>query len=34
MSVVDADLQMVFDHIEANRETFFARLIDYVRHPR
>jgi acetylornithine deacetylase/succinyl-diaminopimelate desuccinylase-like protein len=33
MSVVDADLQMVFDHIEANREAFLTRLMNYVRHP-
>ncbi|MGI9357076.1 MAG: M20/M25/M40 family metallo-hydrolase [Rhizobiaceae bacterium] len=27
------NLRPVFDHIEANRDTFLARLMDYVRHP-
>ena len=33
MRVVDADLQRLLDHIEANREAFVARVMDYVRHP-
>ena len=33
MSVVDADLQKLFDHVEANRDAFVARVMDYVRHP-
>ncbi|MBZ9935622.1 M20/M25/M40 family metallo-hydrolase [Mesorhizobium sp. BR1-1-16] len=32
MTIVDP-LDPVFAHIEANRESFIARLIDYVRHP-
>ena len=27
------DLSAVFDHIEANRDAFLARVMDYVRHP-
>ncbi|MBM2716286.1 M20/M25/M40 family metallo-hydrolase [Mesorhizobium caraganae] len=33
MSTVDAQLDQVFAHIEENRETFIARVMDYVRHP-
>lgn len=33
MSAVDPRLQSVFDHIEANRESFIERVMDYVRHP-
>jgi len=33
MPVVDADLQKLLDHVEANREAFIARLMGYVRHP-
>ena len=33
MSSVDPKLQSVFDHIEANRESFIERVMDYVRHP-
>jgi acetylornithine deacetylase/succinyl-diaminopimelate desuccinylase-like protein len=33
MSVVDTDLQRVLDHVEASRDAFVARLMDYVRHP-
>jgi len=29
----EARLQRVFDHIEANRENFVTRVMDYVRHP-
>lgn len=28
-----ADLQKLFNHVEANRETFIARVMDYARHP-
>ena len=28
-----SDLSAVFDHIEANRDAFLARVMDYVRHP-
>lgn len=31
--MTDSTLAQVFAHIENNRETFIARLIDYVRHP-
>lgn len=30
---VDPKLQQVFDHIEANRDSFIERVMDYVRHP-
>jgi acetylornithine deacetylase/succinyl-diaminopimelate desuccinylase-like protein len=33
MSVVDADLRKLFDHVEANRGAFIARVMDYARHP-
>lgn len=33
MPVADADLQKLFDHVEANRGAFVARVMDYVRHP-
>ncbi|MBO6539526.1 MAG: M20/M25/M40 family metallo-hydrolase [Rhizobiaceae bacterium] len=33
MSSVDPKLQPVFDHIEANRDSFIERVMDYVRHP-
>ena len=33
MSVIDADLQRLFDHVDANRDAFVARVMDYVRHP-
>ena len=33
MSIIDADLQKLFDHVVANREGFIARVMDYVRHP-
>src|SRR5918998_4866986 len=33
MSAVDPDLQKVFDHVEASRDAFIARVMDYVRHP-
>lgn len=31
--MTDAKLQAVFDHIEASRDSFVARVMDYVRHP-
>lgn len=31
--MTDAKLQAVFDHIEASRVSFVARVMDYVRHP-
>jgi acetylornithine deacetylase/succinyl-diaminopimelate desuccinylase-like protein len=31
--MTDANLQAVFDHIEANRGSFVERVMDYVRHP-
>jgi acetylornithine deacetylase/succinyl-diaminopimelate desuccinylase-like protein len=31
--MTDANLQAVFDHIEANRDSFIERVMDYVRHP-
>lgn len=33
MNDSQATLERVFAHIEANREAFIARLMDYVRHP-
>ena len=33
MTTVDTALEAVFDHIEANRDGFVARVMDYVRHP-
>lgn len=33
MSETQAMLERVFAHIEANRDTFITRLMDYVRHP-
>jgi acetylornithine deacetylase/succinyl-diaminopimelate desuccinylase-like protein len=33
VKAVDPKLQQVFDHIEANREPFIGRVMDYVRHP-
>jgi acetylornithine deacetylase/succinyl-diaminopimelate desuccinylase-like protein len=33
MRVADVDLQILFDHVEANRAAFVARVMDYVRHP-
>ena len=33
MRIADVDLQRLFDHVEANREAFVARVMDYVRHP-
>jgi acetylornithine deacetylase/succinyl-diaminopimelate desuccinylase-like protein len=33
MSAIDPDLQKVFDHVEASRDEFIARVMDYVRHP-
>lgn len=33
MRPVDPKLQQVFDHIEANRQSFIERVMDYVRHP-
>jgi hypothetical protein len=33
MSAIDSDLQKVFDHVEASRDEFIARVMDYVRHP-
>lgn len=33
MTKVDPKLQLVFDHIEENRESFITRVMDYVRHP-
>ncbi|WP_159593359.1 M20/M25/M40 family metallo-hydrolase [Chelativorans xinjiangense] len=33
MSTIDAGLQKVFDHVEANRDAFVTRVMDYVRHP-
>lgn len=33
MTKVDPELQLVFDHIEENRESFITRVMDYVRHP-
>ena len=33
MTTDSPTLARVFDHIEANRESFVARLMDYVRHP-
>ena len=31
--MTDTTLSAIFDHIEANRESFIARVMDYVRHP-
>lgn len=33
MTTVAPRLQEVFDHIEANRQSFIERVMDYVRHP-
>ncbi|MFI0843040.1 M20/M25/M40 family metallo-hydrolase [Mesorhizobium sp. IMUNJ 23232] len=33
MTAADPNLQQVFDHIEANRDSFIERVMDYVRHP-
>ncbi len=33
MSAIDSDLQKVFDHVEASRDEFITRVMDYVRHP-
>ena len=33
MTSTDPKLQQVFDHIEANRDSFIERVMDYVRHP-
>ena len=33
MTAVDPRLQLIFDHIEANRDSFVERVMDYVRHP-
>lgn len=33
MTAADANLAAVFAHIEANRDRFVERLMDYVRHP-
>ncbi|MEO3388419.1 M20/M25/M40 family metallo-hydrolase [Mesorhizobium sp. CAU 1741] len=33
MSTIDERLQRVFDHVEANRDSFITRVMDYVRHP-
>src|SRR5262245_21914078 len=33
MSLAEPDLEKLFDHVEANREAFIARVMDYVRHP-
>jgi len=33
MNAADARLEQVFAHIEANRDSFIARVMDYVRHP-
>lgn len=31
--MADVDLRTLFDHVEANRDTFVSRLMAYVRHP-
>lgn len=31
--MIHDNLRQVFDHIDANRDTFLSRLMDYVRHP-
>lgn len=33
MNSADPQLSQIFDHIEANRDSFIARVMDYVRHP-
>jgi acetylornithine deacetylase/succinyl-diaminopimelate desuccinylase-like protein len=33
MIAIGAELQRLFDHVEANRDAFVARVMDYVRHP-
>lgn len=33
MSTIDAGLQKVFDHVDASRDIFVARVMDYVRQP-